>query len=217
MSENYAITQVTQIAQDSTFSYAVTRIAELSRMQRVILEVTDKEGAEVATKHFEAAKKWLKAWEALRKDKVEVPTRIVSIINDMFRAPRKRLEAAKKHFSVVLGKYEAAQRQKAIAAQIEAAKKAETEIIDITPDTPREAFNERKEIKTPKTSIRIREASEITIINKAELVKAIISIQKKNAHLTLDLLDVNMSALKKAVAGKKSIPGCKIEIVSKAF
>jgi hypothetical protein len=208
-------------ARHSKFVEIVGCIAQWQQAKNQITVVENEEDLEVAQRYFVAAKIGKRQFEDLRLSQVEVMTKTTKMINDMFRPIRNQIEAVQDHFSRLVGEYE---RKQALARMQAEEEKRKQEMKQISEDeneiTPIPG-NSSKPISIQKETedgdkIRVRELTNVEILNPELLLKAILSVQKRNADFTLDLLQFDYPALRRLAKTHKKIPGCVIRKEAKA-
>lgn len=203
---------LTVVASTPKFTSILQCVAEWSQATKQIKDIDD-ENYEIALRYFTAAKIGLKQFEELRKKHVDVPTKLVRLINDMFRSPREELEKIKKHFSRLVGEHERKKAEEKYQEDLARHKERALEIdsgdtegglktVPVKCDPVTDA-NDNK--------IQIRETLEVTVLNPETLLKAILSMSKKNIPFTADLITINYPALRKLAKNQTKIPGCVIK------
>jgi hypothetical protein len=210
---------VMRAARHSKFIEIVGCIAQWTQATKQITEIEDDEDLEIAQRYFIAAKIGKKQFEDLRLSQVAVLTKTTRMINDTFRPIRNQIQAIQDHFSGLVGEYT---RKKVLekAKQETEALKAKMLKVEEEPEKAGEMPGlapVNVQIETEEgDKIRIREATDVEITNPELLLKAILSVQKRNRDFTLDLVQFDYPALRRLAKNHKKIPGCVISKKSKA-
>jgi len=174
---------------------------------------------------FDSAKKLINLVEERRVEFVGFPTKVVKLINDMFKQIKGNVAIAKDHFGALIEakkQFDAAVFKRAH----EEAGPQEPHVIegedgvgvvdfDNTPPEPSNVVTSARGAKT-----HSRSDIEVTIIDPVALLKVIVSKNKRYADINAavgELVEIKIGPLKRLIkeGKRRSLPGVKIEQTSK--
>lgn len=175
---------------------------------------------------FDSAKKLINLVEERRVEFVGFPTKVVKLINDLFKQMKGNVEIAKNHFGALI------EAKKQFDAAIYARSQADgvTKEPQIVPSSegvgkvdfggesispPSNVVSSAKGAKT-----HSRGDIEVTIIDLEAFLKVVVSKNKRYAEFNAaigELVEVKIGPLKKLIKDgkKRTVPGVKIEATSK--
>ena len=175
---------------------------------------------------FNEAKSILKDAEDLRHGVVDFPTKVVSLVNALFKSVRSGVEGCKGHIGGIINvkkQADAAAAQRAADAAAAVMEKEQVpqvvedatgqSVVQFEPPPVEVPSNVVESAKGAKVHTRTDTVVEITDL--VEFLKAVVSRNKRNVWLNEnagELVGVNLSVLKKLIAenNKKSVPGVAI-------
>ena len=179
---------------------------------------------------FSATKIVLKELEDLRHGVVDFPTKVVSLVNGLFKSVRDGVEKSKVHIGGIIN----VKKQSDAAAAQRAADAAALAAVDQTPQVVTNVSGENvvefepPPIQVPSNvvesakgaKVHTRTDTEVSITNLELFLKAVVSKNKRNLWLSENaagLVNVNLTVLKKLIAenGKKKVDGVSIEKVER--
>lgn len=212
--------EMSRVTADSRFLTHVQRAAQIQQLER-FREIETQEQYDQAIGVFSAAKDTLRELEELRKEYVAYPTKVVSMINGLFRQVRDGLERSKAHIGVLIDKKKMLDEAAARRAAEEAAKQApeDREVEDgvtavaVEPTPVVEPSNVVESSRGEKVHTRVTE--ELEIVNLGAFLKACGSKAKKNEWLVPhveEIVSVNLNKLRALMKenGKRSVDGVRV-------
>jgi hypothetical protein len=225
----YITNSVNAVTTDDAFLKTVQHIAVLKQEKNNIQVIENEQDFKKIGIYFAQVKFGLKKLEEKRKAAIYVHQNVVSMINSIFREPKKTLQEIKDHFAFLLGAHETKLRQEKYEKDKEQQEKAIHEAMNTKPDERDIDPEEQDEIKAvvgvsessdeieDMPNVKLRESIEVTVLNPETLLKAILSIQERNKDYTIDLVNFDIPALKKLAKTKRVIPGCTISKANRAI
>jgi hypothetical protein len=225
----YITNSVNAVTTDDSFLKTIQHIAVLKQEKNKTQVIENEQEFHKIGIYFAQVKFGLRQLEKKRKEAIYIHQNVVSMINSIFREPKKTLQEIKDHFAFLLGAYETKVRQKQYEEDQEKQKNAVHEAMKAKPDEREIEPEEQDEIKMSvgvskvpeeieeKHSVTLRESIEVSVSNPEKLLKAILSIQDRNKDYTVDLVNFDIPALKKLAKTKRTIPGCTISKANRAI
>lgn len=224
------VSLATEVMNKPAFTDLLQKCAQFELFSKGV-KVESDEALQFARERFVEMKAALKDAEEIRTTAILFPRKFTDAVNQLFRENvRNPIEAAKGKVGKAIDAYLDELDKKRKAAEEAAAKAAETAPVAVTsvegdgaaePDgVLPPGVVPASTVKTDAGSTHRRETTTVEITDPVELLKAIVSAQKKNVALTVDLVEFRMGALKEVIKDNPrriKWPGIEVKKVKKSI
>lgn len=216
--------ELAKVMQDGRVTQLMTFTATLHQLLPVTV-IENQSQYDQVIDAFDSAKKLLKLIEERRVEIVGFPTKVVSLINDLFRQLRIGVEIAKTHFGALIEAKKQFDAQNYAMSQ-QAAVEQGPQSVQIDDGIEKVQFESTQEapmnvVKSAKgAKVHSRTDIEVTIVDLVAFLKVLTSTNKRYADISAlagEIVEIKIGPLKKLIkeGNRKKIPGLKIEQTSR--
>lgn len=200
-----------------------------------LVKVENAEGAKALTDHFDGMKKDLKALETLRLSKVAFPTKVVRMINGLFKQVKDGIESDKGKVGGLIADWNVRETERVERLRREVEEQKEKGEVQVTKEEAGEDGVGKVQFGTPVpdlpgnvvesargAKVQMRSGLEVEVTDLGEFLKLLVSKSEGNKWISdakAELITVNvnvMAKLLKANPKRRNVKGLRIKKVSKA-
>lgn len=218
--EALAQQEYAKVLQDSRIAKIMQNTAILHQLLPMTV-ITNQTEYDQVIDAFDSAKKMIQYTEKCRVEIVGFPTKVIKMINELFKQLKGNVTIAKDHLGALIDAKKKFDKQM-IEAGVQAVEDKPLEEgvtkINIEGDLDEKPNNVVSSAKGAK--VHTRTGLSVTIMDKVALLKMLVSKNKRYAPFTEaldDIVEINIGPLKKIIKenNRQKLPGLKIEQTSR--